>query len=130
MRSKFTPDRGSAATIFCGTGGGMSLGEFGVRYVEDRGIGSSVALEHGLDETAPEPDIIKARLAFRSSPEQIREKFCQVNSMVWFPVPRPEGLVNYVARINGIYRDGEGKEVRFLFSQNGRRVPWIPDPTL
>jgi hypothetical protein len=106
----------------------MSLGGFGVRYVEDRGINSSFALRLGLDETDPHPETIINRFNFRSTPEQIKEAFKEVKSLLWFPVPRDDGFVSYVARVNGAYRNGDGEAVRFLFTKGGRRVPWIPGP--
>jgi hypothetical protein len=83
-----------------------------------------------LDETAPLPELINERLNFRSNPDQVRTSFANVESLLWFPLFRSDGFVNYIARVNGIYRNGQGEEVRFLFTKSGRRVPWIPPATL
>jgi hypothetical protein len=107
----------------------MSIQEFGSKYVTDRGTAPEFALAQGLEETAPSAEIVNSRLNFRLSAEQVRKFFACVISLLWFPLPRPEGLVNYVARVNGIYRNGEGEEVRFLFTKGARRTPWIPGAT-
>jgi hypothetical protein len=106
------------------------LREWGVTYVEARAISAAVAHEYGIDETGPDPELINTRLNFRSSHEQIRKAFAEVKSLVWFPLFRSDGVSSYVARVNGIYRDQEGIEVKFLYSKSGRRVPWIPAPTM
>jgi Domain of unknown function (DUF3854)/Protein of unknown function (DUF3631) len=98
------------------------LEEFGIDYLTKRGITPQFAQEQGVDETPPTPEIIKDRLNFRPN----GQAFAEVRSLLWFPV----GVANYVARINGSYRDIEGNEVRFLFSKNGRRVPWVPQVVL
>src|SRR6516165_5173254 len=96
------------------------LDEFGETYLISRGIKPDFAREQGLEETPRNPDIIRDRLNFGYN----AEAFSGVRSLLWFPV----GHTNYVARINGSYRDSAGEEVRFLFSKNGRRATWIPPP--
>jgi hypothetical protein len=104
--------------------------DFGINYLTQRGIPAEFALEHKLDETGPEPQIIKERFGFRSSEEQIVRAFAQVKSLLWFPLFRGDGNTSYVARVNGVYRNQQGEEVRFLYTKSGRRVPWIPALTL
>ena len=107
----------------------MSLGEFGHTYVEERGIGSELALACGLDETEPTPEIVKERFNFQSGPALLAKSFVDVKSLLCFPLFRGDGIVSYVARVNGIYRNSDGEEVRFLYTKGGRRMPWIPEPT-
>jgi hypothetical protein len=106
------------------------LSEFGLDYVTRRGIDSTFALANGIDETVPDPELIRSRFNFNYGPDQVRKAFAEVKSLLWFPLFRADGFVNYVARVNGIYRNQEGEEVRFLFTKSGRRAPWIPLATL
>ena len=98
------------------------LEQFGVDYLTNRGITPEFALSHGLDETAPTSELINGRFNFRYNGDQVAKAFAEVRSLLWFPVTRTDGFVNYVARVNGLYRDTEGKDVRFLFTKSGRNL--------
>jgi hypothetical protein len=106
------------------------LGEFGVDYVTKRAITPEFALLHGLDETVPSPEVINERFKFRSGPALVAKLFADVKSLVCFPIFRKDGYTNYVARVNGVYRNQEGEELRFIYTKFGRRMPWIPGVVL
>jgi hypothetical protein len=101
------------------------LGEFGTKYVIDRGVSPEFAIAHGMDETGPDPGILNKRLGFEFSPE----KLAQITSLVWLPVLNGDQN-SYLARINGSLCDESGEILRFLYSKSSRRIPLIPAETL
>ena len=107
----------------------MLLQEFGNEYVTKRGIPPEFALIHGIDETKPQPDIIRARLRWASDDSQIEKAFEGVASLLWFPLPNGNEEVLYNARVNGTLINQEGKPQRFLSTKGGRHASWIPGPT-
>ena len=104
----------------------MPLMEFGVDYLTRRGIAPEFGIRYGIDETLPTPDIVNERFRFRTGPALVAKSFAEVNSLLWFPIHQFDGYTNYVARINGLYRNQEGEELRFIYTKSGRRIPWIP----
>jgi hypothetical protein len=106
------------------------LREFGTDYLVQRGIPADYGACAGIEETSPEPEIVRARLKWKSTDEQILEAFSKVESLLWFPVSNGNGEVFYNARINGVYVDpSDHKARRFLYTKGALHTPWIPELT-
>jgi hypothetical protein len=104
--------------------GSTCLGEFGTRYVIERGISPEFAIAHGMDETSRELGILNERLGFGFGPDKLAE----IITLVWLPVLNG-GQNIYLARINGSLCDHSGEILRFLYSKSCRRIPLIPTET-